>query len=492
MKDKADHGAPRDPVTDTSDLIRPSSRATRVRYKVMALLCVLAFLTYFDRVCIVRAQLVMQRDLHISDAQMGLILGAFWLAYALFEIPGGFLGDRYGARGTLTRIVLAWSLFTALSGSATGFLSLLAYRFLFGAGEAGAFPNMARIQAAWLPARSRARAGGFLWMMARWGGAFSPIIFGHMMRGFESPGFHNAVTGTPLEHVAPWRLGFWMSGLLGSVWVIAFWFWFRDNPADKRSVNAAELVLIREGRSSSELPGSHRPAPGVIRAVFSSGTLWLIAMVYVCGSFGWSFFVSWMPRFLKDVHGVTFEKSEWMNVLPMFFGGIACLLGGSLSDWLVKATGRKRLFRAVFPLCGDLTAACAMLGIRFVKSPEHATILLCVASAAHDFGQAVNWATIVDVGGRFAGTAFGFINMVGNFGNTAQPYVGQLIFNHLGWNALFLTYAAFFATASSMWLFIDPNRRFYPEPEHPPEPPDQGFEAPLTAGTAAAATATSR
>jgi MFS transporter, ACS family, glucarate transporter len=130
-----------------------------VRYVVLAFLCALSFLTYFDRVCIVRAQGEIQHDLGLTDPEMGLVLGAFWLAYALFEIPSGWMGDRFGARRTLSRIVLAWSIFTALSGAAVGFTSLLAYRFLFGLGEAGAYPNIARIQSRWLPERTRARVG---------------------------------------------------------------------------------------------------------------------------------------------------------------------------------------------------------------------------------------------------------------------------------------------------------------------------------------------
>ena len=451
----------------------PSQGPSHVRFGVMAFLCVLAFLTYFDRVCIVRVQGDIQRDLKIDDAQMGLILGVFWFAYALFEIPGGWLGDRYGARGTLTRIVIAWSLFTALSGSATGFLSLFLFRFLFGAGEAGAFPNMARIQAAWLPAKSRARAGGFLWLCARWGGAFAPLLFGKLMDGFNSVGFRRVTAGTFLAGVASWRLGFWASGLLGTVWVVSFFLWFRDNPAKKRGVNQAELDLIREGRSDADLAERHHFSPAIFGALFSSKTLWLISMVYVCGSFGWSFFVSWMPRFLKDVHGVNFKQSEWMNVLPLLCGGVSCLVGGMLSDALVKRTGRKRLFRAIFPFFGDMTAALAMMGILFVHTPGQATVLLCIAAAGHDMGQPINWASIVDVGGRFAGTAFGFINMVGNIGNSVQPVVGQWIFNHMGWNALFITYAAFFAIASCTWLFINPNRRFYREED---ETPRRGFE----------------
>src|SRR5688572_30352979 len=345
----------------------------------MAFLCALSFLTYFDRFNIVRAQADIQRDLSITDAQMGWVLGAFWLAYALFEIPGGWLGDRYGARGTLTRVVLAWSLFTALSGTATGFLSLLTWRFLFGVGEAGAYPNMARVQGAWLPLKSRARWGGLLWLMARWGGAFSPIIFDAMLRGFGSSAWKSAFPW--LAWIQPWRLGFIASGLLGVVWVLAFWPFFKDRPGDKKSVNQAELDLISEGKTGVD-PMSHATPPGVWRGLFTSPSLWGIALLYLSGSFGWSFFVSWLPRFLKDVHGMSFERSSFVSGMPLFFGGITCLIGGFLSDYLVRRTGRKRLFRALFPITGCVTAACAMIALRVVETPTQAVICMCIAAAA--------------------------------------------------------------------------------------------------------------
>jgi MFS family permease len=432
----------------------------------MAFLCVLSFLTYFDRTCIARVQLDIQKDLGINDQQMGLIFGAFWLAYALFEIPGGWMGDRYGARLTLTRIVLAWSLFTVLTGSAVGFVSLLAYRFLFGAGEAGAYPNMARVQAHWLPARSRARAGGLLWLLARFGGAFSPILFGEMLRAFDSPGFRDLLSALYLpDDIPAWRTAFWAAGLVGVLWCLAFYPWFRDDPAAVPSVNAAELRLIK-GNAPPRPAGHHMPAR-VWRALLSSPSLWAMGFLYIGGSFGWSFFVSWLPRYLKDVHQVKFENSEWITGLPLFCGGIACLVGGMLSDALVRRTGRKWLGRAVFPICGYTTAAAAMFGMRWTQTPEEAAVLLCVAGAASDFGQGANWATIVDIGGRYAGTATGFINMVGNAGNYLQPYIGALIFGSLGWDFLLGVYAVTYLAAASLWLFINPNRTFYHEEDAP-------------------------
>lgn len=446
-----------------SDSVPPGQKTTHVRYGVMAFLGALAFLTYFDRICITRAQGDIKADLGITDTEMGLIMGAFWFAYAIFELPAGWMGDRFGARGTLTRIVLAWSLFTALSGSAMGFVSLFTLRFLFGAGEAGAFPNMARIQSRWMPVASRPRAGGMLWLMARWGGAFSPLIFGGMMRLLDSPGFRSGLASLPLlnrfHDTAAWRLAFWASGLVGIVWVVAFWIWFRDHPSEKKNVNAAELKLITKD-APPEVKGHGMPRP-MWRALLTSRSLLALGVYYLCGSFGWSFFASWMPRYFKEVQHVSYAQSEWMASAPMFFGGIACLLGGFASQWLVKRTGWRRLGRAVFPISGATTAACAMFCIPLMQTPIEATILLCVASAAYDFGQATNWATIVDIGGKYAGSAAGLINTIGNMGNAFQPAIGAMIFTAFGWDTLFIVYSVMFLIAATMWLLIDPRKTFY-------------------------------
>src|SRR5581483_166899 len=288
----------------------PADRPTRVRHVVMAFLLVLSFLTYFDRQCIVWVKPEIQRELSLTDEQMGLVLGAFWFAYSLFDIPAGWLGDRFGARIALTRVVLAWSLFTALTGCATGFVTLLTYRLLFGTGEAGAYPNMARVQSAWLPRPARGRAGGWLWLAARWGGAFSPILFAALIRQINSPAVRDVLDAVPgLAGVSGWRIGFCVAGLAGVVWCLAFYPWYRDDPAAKPSVNAAELALIRSGQAAGEEKGHGHIAPGMWRALLSSRSLWALAALYFFGSFGWSFFVIWMPDYLLRVHGVTYDLS---------------------------------------------------------------------------------------------------------------------------------------------------------------------------------------
>lgn len=451
------------PLNTSPDAANP--RPTHARYVVMAFLCVLSFLTYFDRVCIVQAQQEIQRDLHLSDQQMGLVLSAFWLAYALFEIPSGWLGDRYGTRGTLTRIVIAWSLFTGLSGAANGFVLLLLFRFCFGAGEAGAFPNMAKIQQVWLPVRSRERAGGLLWLAARWGGALSPIVFAGLIGAFGSPRFRHAFAGVPiLERVAPWRLGFFVSASVGFVWVVLFYVWFKESPDQKSSVNAAERALIAADRRAEESRPTARFDRQTWRQLFSSPSLWAMGIYYICGSFGWNFFLSWMPRYFLDVHGIQFQKSAWFSGLPLLCGGISCLVGGVISDALVNRMTNKRLARAALPVVGCLTAAAAIFCIRLSGNTAVAIVLMCLTAAAYDFGQAANWATWIDLGGKYAATAAGLINSVGNLGNSLQGPIGAYLFSHYGWSVLFAVYAAAFAIAGSMWLIINPRRTFYGQP----------------------------
>jgi len=438
-----------------------SEPRTRVRVGVMAFLCVLSFLTYYDRQCIVRAQESIQAALAISDEQMGIVFGTFWLAYALFEIPGGWMGDRVGARFTITRIVLAWSLFTVLTGAATGFYSLLIYRFLFGVGEAGAYPNMARIQSRWLPITERARAGGLLWLTARWGAAFAPIIFGTMTRGIGSlqANMGESGAGSWFATTAPWRIAFFVSGAIGVVWCLAFYPWFRDDPAQKESVSPKELHHIEGGRGPIET--GHVGDSRVWFRLLSSPSAWGLAIYFFCGGIGWSFFVSWMPRYMKEVQHVSFENSEWSSALPLICGGIACFVGGMLSDAFVKRSGWRRVGRAVFPVTGCLVAAAAMLAIRHAETARSATILMCVAAAAFDFGQAASWASMVDVGGRNAGIAVGFMNMVGCLGHAVQPYIGARVFHTFGWSALFGVYAAAFLVAMTTWAIINPTRAFY-------------------------------
>ena len=443
-----------------------------MRYGVLAFLCVLSFLSYFDRVCIMRAQGDIQHDLGITESQMGSIMSAFWLAYAIFDIPGGWMGDRFGARKTLTRIVLAWSIFTALTGSAVGFVSLYTYRFLFGVGEAGAYPNMARVQSRWIPPQHQGQISGTIWLLARWGGAFSPVLFGMLLRRVDSREFRHVLDVIGLHTVSglpAWRLAFWVCGLLGVVWVLLFYPFFRDHPADHPSVNAQELEYITAGAKPQRAKPRYNGR--IWASLFLSGSLWAMALFQALGSFGWSFFVSWLPRFLKQRYNVDYSHSEFLSALPLFWGGAACLAGGWISDRIIRVTGRHRFGRAVLPICGRVVCAASIYAVRYAPSPTIAIAFMCVTMIAYDLGQGPNWAAIIEVGGIYAGTATGFTNTVGNLGNILQPKIGQWIFSHLGWNSLFTVFTVIYLLSGSMWLIVDPKRRFYRDEDVPATEP---------------------
>jgi hypothetical protein len=238
---------------------------TRVRFGVLGFASSLALITYLDRVCIMRAKPDIQGALQINDNQMGLIFSAFLLGYALFEVPGGWLGDTWGSRRVLTGIVAWWSLFTALTGCVwyfsldggwrivvgshalqlvfDSFVVLLLVRFLFGAGEAGAFPNITRVLGSWFPSGERGFAQGSVWMAARIGGAIAPFVLGRL----------SAAVG--------WRQAFWILGMIGFAWCFAFYAWFRDSAADKPSCNAAERAWIGGADRNRAGPKGHAWPP---------------------------------------------------------------------------------------------------------------------------------------------------------------------------------------------------------------------------------------
>src|SRR5262245_16931444 len=262
-----------DPV-DAASALRP----TRARYGVIAFAASVAALTYIDRVCISKAEPFITKEFGLTPVEMGWVFSAFGVGYALFEVPGGWLGDRIGARKVLTRIVLWWSFFTAATGWARNLGWLIVTRFLFGAGEAGCFPNVARALKTWLPENERVRAQSIVWLSARWGGAFTPFLIVFLL------------------DVLPWREILYVFGALGVVWSVLFYRWYRDNPRDLKSANAAEVAFI-EGAAGAPPPEAG-PTPWT--AMLASRTVWLLCLQYCCLAYAWIFYVTWLPKYLQE------------------------------------------------------------------------------------------------------------------------------------------------------------------------------------------------
>jgi MFS transporter, ACS family, glucarate transporter len=422
-------------ATQAPDRARVGEQPTHVRYWVIVFAVTLAVITYIDRVAMSFAAPSVSRDLHLSDVQMGLAFSAFLWAYALFEIPSGFLGDWMGPRRVLMRIVMWWSAFIALTGITWNSYSLFTTQALFGAGEAGCFPNLTKAFTIWLPRAERVRAQGILWLSARWGGAFTPLLVYILLRFLS------------------WRHTFMVLGLVGVVWAIFFYRWFHDNPHDNKKVNAAELELLRPNR---ELAAGHAHVPWGKLA--RTRTTWLLCAQYFCLSYGWYFYVTWLPTYLQRYRGVTIGKSAVLSMLPLFLGGIGCLISGVIAAPVARQLGGVARARKLMAYLGFTGASLLLILSIHLANPVAAMVAMGFASFCNDLVMPGSWGACMDVGGKYAGTLSGTMNMLGNFGGAVSPTAISLIlwWTHNNWSVAFYVSAAVYFCGSFFWLLMDP------------------------------------
>ncbi|MEI8367242.1 MAG: MFS transporter [Planctomycetia bacterium] len=430
---------------------------TGTRHVVLAFAVLLAVITYVDRVCISQAAPQMREDLGLSKEQMGWAFFAFSIAYASFEIPGGWLGDRIGPRAVLMRVVTMWSAFTILTGWAWNFWSLLTFRFLFGVGEAGCFPNLAKVFSLWLPGHERVRAQGIMWLSARWGGAFTPLLVGWMLSK-DYLGLH-------------YKWTFLLFGLLGVVWAVLFWSWFRDNPRHHRSVNAAELAIIGD---SADRQVGHGAVPWEL--FLGSPSVWLLWLQYFCQNFSWYFYITWMPTFLKETFpDFTDMQRALAGCVPLFFGGIGSFVSGSIAAGLADrlgSTARARRTLGCVGLCGAAVMLLVSVWLQQLAAAGGglttfgvaALLAMGLASFGNDLSMPGSWGACMDIGGKHTGSLAGSMNMMGNFGGALSPVIVPALLTAFAapnstepnWSVAFLLFAAVYAVGGVAWLFIDP------------------------------------
>lgn len=421
----------------------PSEKDSRVRYGVLGMLCLLSFILYLDRICMSQAAPIIRTDLNLPYWAMGLVLGAFTVAYGLFEVPTGHWGDRYGSRGVLTRIVVWWSIFTMLTGAATGLIMLVIVRFLFGAGEAGAFPNAARVLARWFPPRARGRAQGVVITSALIGGAASPVI------------------AQGLIETLGWRWSFVVLGIPGVVWAIFFYWWFRDNPAEHPAVNEAELKCIGEG-SGRVSAAAHPPIPW--KDVLTSANVWLLGGIISCSAFTTYLFFSWYPTYLQDGRDVASATSSWFASMVLTGGAIGSSCGGFLSDWLVRRLGSRRLASRTIGVCAMGSAALAMMASIQFESPWMSAACATFACFCTHLQLASWWGVVTEISGKHLGALFGLMNSLGVPGAVAsQLFLGGFVdwLGGLGyagrdqWDPAFYVYGTLLTIGATCWLFVD-------------------------------------
>jgi ACS family glucarate transporter-like MFS transporter len=408
---------------------------SRARAGVLTFAFLLAVVTYLDRVCISAAAPFISDDLHLTTVQMGKVLSAFALAYSVFEIPSGWLGDVIGPRRVLTRIVLWWSGFTMLTGAAVGFQSLVATRFLFGAGEAGAFPNMSRGLSRWFPLSERGKANGVMFFGSRVGGMLSVPIALLLIDRWG------------------WRASFVIVGALGLVWAAAWFAWYRDRPSEHPSVSVEELAWIeQDGRPDDD----HRATPW--RALARSRNLYAICAMYFTYGYGLYFYFTWLPTYLIRVLGFSVMSGGLLAGLPFLCAGIANLGGGWLTDALARDRGL-RAARCGLGFSAFLAGAVLTFASTLVPQAIAKAVLLALALGSVDLALGACWAVCLDIGRDHAGVVTGCMNTFSNLGGVLTPLVvAYAVDRWQSWTFPFYVTAAVYAVGALIWLTIDPEQ----------------------------------
>ena len=422
------------------------ARPTRIRYQVLVLVCVLSMLTYLHRVVFGAAVPTLEKSLGTND--LSLALTAFLIAYALFEVPAGWLGDRFGPRSTLLQIVVLWSLCTMLTGlvgwsiggvALGGVLMLAGARFLFGAAQAGAYPTITRALHNWFPPTQRAQVPGWVWMSGRIVGGLAPFIWALLVT--------DALTGTVLMS---WRQAFLLLGGLGVFWCLWFAWKFRNRPADDPRVNEAERTLIGEREAND---AGHHAVPW--KALLSSRTLTVLCLMYICTNIGWHFHIAYLPKYVNERFHLSDSNLEAALYKggPLWMGAIGCLLGGFISDRLSQRIGRRwgRSLLGFFALSGS---AAFWLGARESQTANWFFVCVSLSAFCSDLALGSAWATCQDIGRRHAAVTGAWMNMLGGLGGAVSVF----LYPQLGAHNAFLMYAGAYAVGAVCWLAIDPNK----------------------------------
>lgn len=412
-------------------------RPTRTRWWILFLISIMYLICYMDRTSISVAAPSMVAQFHLTRNQMAVVFSTFAWAYALGQIPGGWLGDRFGPRKVLVGIMIWWALTAIMTGSAFGLVSLFCARFLLGLGEAGAFPVATRGMQLWFSKAERGLISGVTHSFARLAGAITPFIAVSILVAFG------------------WRAIFFIFGSVGLVWAAIFWLFYRNRPEQHARVNGAELAQIRGTNPDGKMQRLELKRTAVPwAAILSSRNMWSLALAYGCFFYGSYFFLSWYPTYLLEYRHLTMKALGIVASVPLFAAMLGEITGGSAADFLYRKTGRLRLSRSVVGATALLLAATFLIPAAMTKGAWAAVLFLAGSSFFLDMVVGPSWAVTMDTGGQFSGTVAAVMNMTGALGASISPLVfGYFAARHL-WISPFFVTAGILVIGAVVWLCL--------------------------------------
>jgi sugar phosphate permease len=411
------------------------------RWYVLFLISLMYLITYLDRVNISTVAPVISQEFNFDKVTMGLIFSAFVWSYALFQIPGGWLGDRFGPRRILTAIVGYWSVMTALTAFASGAMSFVFVRFMFGVGEGGAFPVATRSMQLWFPRQERGLVQGVSHSASRLGAAIAPPVVVLIM--------------TTLG----WHWVFYICGALGILWSVLWYVTYRNMPEEQASVSQGELAYIRGvdakgGIKSAQIEKTASVPWGIL---FRSPNMWAIMCAYFTYVYCLWIFLSWLPSYLVEYRHFTLFKVGIFASLPLWAGVIGDTVGGVATDWLLKKTGNTKLAHRAVAITGML--GCAAFIVPAAVTDDAYTAIYCLTIAMFFLECTIgpSWSVPMHVGGKYSGTVSGVMNMAGNIGGALSPLVFGILVQVGSWVAPFVVAAGLLVFGAAVWAFwLDP------------------------------------
>jgi MFS transporter, ACS family, glucarate transporter len=426
--------------------ITNAARPTHARHFILALVVAAYMITYMDRVNLASAVPMIQKDMGFSMVTIGWIFASFRWGYALFQIPGGWLGDRIGGRRALAVVVVWWSAFTSLTAFAWNATAMGVFRFFFGMGEAGAFPIATRSLSAWMPSTERGFAQGVTHAASRVGAALTPPLVVAMMIRFG------------------WRLPFFIFGLVGLAWAAVWYTYYRDTPAEHPRTSTAERRLIEES------VGTRESGPQAVpwRLILGSPSLWTLSLMYFCYGYSIDIYLDWFPKYLNEYRGFNLKQMGVYASLPLLAGAAGDLLGGWISDGCARRFGNLKVARRAVALAGFLLAAVFILPATFTHEGTVSVLYSCVAVFGLELTVGVSWAIPLDIGGNFAGSIASVMNTFGNLGTAASPVLLAYLVRSYGWNIPFLVCSWLCVVGALFSLGVNANRRIGDAPERLP------------------------
>jgi sugar phosphate permease len=421
----------------------PAASPSKGRWYILLLISVMYLITYLDRVNISTAAPEIIKEFGFDKVTMGVIFSAFLWSYALFQVPGGWLSDKFGARRVLAGVVAFWSLMTAVTGLAAGATSFKIIRFLFGVGEAGAFPGATRAMQLWYPRSERGFVQGITHSASRAGAALAPPIVLAIMLNFG------------------WRTAFFICGAIGLLWSIWWAFSYRNLPEDHGMVNRTELEHIRGVDASGAInpPQINKQMQVPWGRLLRSGNMWAVMCAYFTYVYCLWIFLSWLTTYLIEVRHFTLLKGGLLASLPLWAGVIGDTAGGLATDYLLRRTGSAKIARRTVAITGLL--GCAVFITPAALTEDAMTAVACLTASMFFLECTIgpSWAVPMDTGGKYSGTVSGMMNMAGNFGGAISPIVFGILAQNGNWAAPFIVAAALLVAGSAVWAFwIDPDK----------------------------------